>query len=43
MFSEDITATSAAKILRLNRKAINSYYNEFREKILIENNWANPI
>ena len=33
-FSEDITATSAAKILRLNRKTINSYYNEFRNKIL---------
>ena len=33
-FSEDITATSAAKILRLNRKTINSYYNEFRKKIL---------
>ena len=33
-FSEDITATSAAKILRLNRKTINNYYNEFRKKIL---------
>ena len=33
-FREDITATSAAKILRLNRKTINSYYNEFRNKIL---------
>jgi len=32
-FSEDITATSAAKILGLNRKTINSYYNEIRHKI----------
>jgi hypothetical protein len=29
-----MTASSAAKILRLNRKTINSYYNEFRKKIL---------
>ena len=33
-FSEDITASSAAKILKLNRKTINSYYNEFRRLIL---------
>ena len=32
-FSEDITATSASKILKLNRKTINRYYNEFRQKI----------
>lgn len=33
-FSEDITATSASKILKLNRKTVNRYYNEFRQKIL---------
>jgi len=33
-FSEDITATSASKILKINRNTINSYYNEFRKKIL---------
>jgi len=33
-FSEDITASSASKILILNRKTVNSYYNEFRERIL---------
>lgn len=33
-FSEDITASSAAKILKLNRKTINNYYNEFRRQIL---------
>ena len=33
-FSEDITASSAAKILKLNRKTVNSYYNEFRRLIL---------
>ena len=33
-FSEDITASSAAKILELNRKTINKYYNEFRRLIL---------
>lgn len=33
-FSENITASTAAKILKLNRKTINSYYNEFRERIL---------
>jgi transposase-like protein len=32
-FGEDITATFAAKILGLNRKTINRYYNEFREKV----------
>ena len=32
-FSEDITASSTAKILKLNRKTINSYYNEFRRLI----------
>lgn len=35
-FSEDITATSASKILGINRNTINSYYNEFRERILEE-------
>ena len=33
-FAEDITATSAAKLLKLNRNTINSYYNEIRRKIL---------
>ena len=33
-FSEDITATSAAKVLKLNRKTVNNYYNEFRRLIL---------
>ena len=33
-FSEDITATSAAKLLVLNRKTINSYYTALRRKIL---------
>ena len=33
-FSEDITASSAAKTLELNRKTINNYYNEFRRLIL---------
>ena len=33
-FSEDITASSSAKILKLNRKTVNSYYNEFRRLIL---------
>ena len=33
-FSEDINASSAAKILGLNRKTINLYYNHFRCLIL---------
>ena len=33
-FAEDITATSASKILHINRNTINAYYNEIREKIL---------
>jgi len=33
-FSEDITATSASRLLGINRNTINSYYNSFREKIL---------
>ena len=33
-FSEDKTASSASKILKLNRKTVNAYYNEFRERIL---------
>jgi len=35
-FSEDITASSASKLLGINRNTINSYYNSFREKILEE-------
>ena len=33
-FAEDITATSASIILKLNRKTVNKYYNGFRQKIL---------
>ena len=33
-FSEDVTATSASKILVLNRNTINSYYNLLRSLIL---------
>ena len=33
-FTEDTTASSASKILRINRNTINAYYNEIREKIL---------
>ena len=33
-FAEDIIASSASKILHINRNTINAYYNEIREKIL---------
>ncbi|MDD3238367.1 MAG: IS1595 family transposase [Candidatus Gastranaerophilales bacterium] len=33
-FSQDLTATQTAKIMKLNRKTINKYYQLFREKIL---------
>ncbi|MGL4985705.1 MAG: transposase, partial [Treponemataceae bacterium] len=33
-FSEDITATAAAKIVKVNRNTINSYYKFVREKIV---------
>ena len=33
-FAEDITASSASKILHINRNTTNAYYNEIREKIL---------
>jgi transposase-like protein len=33
-FSEDITASTASKLLKLNRNTINSYYNTFRRKLL---------
>ncbi|MGL4981501.1 MAG: IS1595 family transposase, partial [Treponemataceae bacterium] len=33
-FSEDITATAAAKIVKVNRNTINSYYKFIREKIV---------
>ena len=33
-FAEDITASSASKILPINRNTTNAYYNEIREKIL---------
>jgi len=36
-FCEDITATSTAKILGLNRNTVNLYYNHFRELILRQN------
>ena len=35
-FCEDITATATAKLVKVNRKTVNSYYNEIREKILKE-------
>lgn len=34
LFCEDLAATKTAKILQLNRKTVNRYYNIFREKIL---------
>ena len=33
-FTEEITASSASKILPINRKTTNAYYNEIRKKIL---------
>ena len=33
-FTGDITASFVSKILHINRKTINAYYNEIREKIL---------
>jgi predicted DNA-binding protein (UPF0251 family) len=35
-FCEDITASSAAKLVKVNRKTVNNYYNDLREKILKE-------
>jgi len=35
-FCEDITATAAAKLVRVNRKTVNGYYNAIREKMLAE-------
>ena len=35
-FCEDITATATAKLVKVNRKTVNSYYNYIREKILKE-------
>jgi len=35
-FCEDITATAAAKLVRVNRKTVNNYYNAIREKIFAE-------
>ncbi|MDR0444464.1 MAG: IS1595 family transposase [Treponema sp.] len=35
-FCEDITATAAAKLVKVNRKTANNYYNDIREKILKE-------
>jgi transposase-like protein len=32
-FCEDITATAAAKLLKVNRNTINTYYHEIRQKI----------
>jgi transposase-like protein len=34
-FSEDLTATKTAKLLKINRNTINSYFNEFRIKIFL--------
>ena len=33
-FTEEITASSASKILHINRNTTNAHYNEIREKIL---------
>ncbi|MBQ3944829.1 MAG: hypothetical protein II670_04370 [Alphaproteobacteria bacterium] len=33
-FCEALTASTTAKILRINRNTINAYFNEFRVKIL---------
>ena len=33
-FCEDLTASTTAKILSINRNTINAYFNEFRVKIL---------
>ena len=35
-FYGDITATATAKLVRVNRKTVNNYYNAIREKILAE-------
>jgi transposase len=35
-FCEDITAAAAAKLVKVNRKTVNNYYNDLREKILEE-------
>jgi transposase len=35
-FSEDITATAAAKLVKVNRKTVNNYYKVLRETILKE-------
>jgi transposase-like protein len=35
-FCEDITATATAKLVKVNRKTVNRYYNDIREKILKE-------
>ena len=34
-FSEDLTASSTARILGINRNTINTYYDEFRKKLLL--------
>ena len=33
-FCEDLTASTTAKVLSINRNTINAYFNEFRAKIL---------
>ena len=33
-FCNDLTASTTARILKINRNTINSYFNEFRKKIL---------
>ena len=35
-FCENVTVTAAAKLVKVNRKTINGYYNAIREKILTE-------
>ena len=34
-FCADITATACAEIVGVNRNTVNSWYNEFRHKILL--------
>jgi transposase-like protein len=42
-FCEDITASAAAKLVKVNRKTVNNYYNDLREKILKESLKETPL
>jgi len=35
-FCEDIMATAVTKLVKVNRKTVNNYYNSMREKILAQ-------